>query len=77
MGPCSILPQLEAMDGGIERSGRAKEVASAGSLDGDLRVLENCDGRRRHGLWQLEATSEDDCRGGGRLKRCRIMDELA
>lgn len=65
VGPCSNLPPLEAMDGGIDRSRRAKEVASAGSLDGGLRVLEDCDGRRRHALWQLEVTCKDGCRWGG------------
>lgn len=50
------------------------KVASAGPLDRDLRVLEDCDDRRRRAFWQLEDTCKDDCRVG--LKPCRIMHEL-
>lgn len=74
MRPCSILLQLEAMNGGIERGYGAKKVALAGSLDDEMRVLEDCDYRRRHAVWRLEAKCSDNCRMG--LKTCRIMREL-
>lgn len=83
MKPCEILLQLEAMNGGIERGfwaqkakevREAKEVASAESLDEELRVLEDFDDRRSNALWKLGKKCKDDCRVG--LKPCRIMHEL-
>ena len=66
---------VEAMNGGIERRyGTEEKVASAGSLDDEMRVLEDCDDRRKHVLWKLETKCSENCRTG--LKTCRIMHEL-
>ena len=74
--PCSILLQMEAMNGGIDRGYGAKtdKAVSSGSLDDDLKVLEDCDTRRLHAFYDLERKCKDDCRVG--LKSCGIMHEL-
>lgn len=75
--PCSILLRLEAMNGGIERRYGAKEAplaGLAGSLDDEMRVLEDCDSRRDPAFWTLKDKCKDGCRVG--LKPCRIMHEL-
>ena len=47
---------------------------SEGSLDRELRVLEDCDDRRRRAHCDVEDKCEDGCRVG--LKPCRVMGEL-
>ena len=75
MRPCSTLLQLETMNGGVEqRYWGVKEVASVGSLDDEMRVLEDCDDRRSEVFWGLGVKCRDSCRVG--LKPCRIMHEL-
>ena len=65
MRPCSILLQLEAMNGGIERRYGAKEmVASAESLDDEMRVLEDCDDRMGRALWKLETKCSENLSDG-------------
>ena len=73
--PCSILLRLEKMNGGIKRDPWGEDKGSLqGSLDRELRVLEDCDDRRSHGFCKLENQCKDKCRVG--LKTCRILGEL-
>ena len=74
--PCSILLQLEKMNGGTKRweSGGKKSDGSESSLDWGLRVLEDCDDRRLRAYSEVRSKCEDECRVG--LKTCRILDEL-
>ena len=74
--PCSILQRLEKMNGGIKRWGceGKKSGGLKGSLDRELRVLEDCDGRRSRACCDVKSRCEDECRVG--LKTCGILGEL-